>query len=93
MSRGRVSASAKLRPDLAGAFGVGGPGRSVRDHGSTQPSSGISSLNEMCGTNRRGPAGPLRWIRQRRYRFFAAFFLAPLAAFFAIVIPPFTWWF
>jgi hypothetical protein len=30
---------------------------------------------------------------QQRYRFFAAFFLAPLAAFFAIVIPPFTWWF
>jgi hypothetical protein len=36
---------------------------------------------------------PFGWIRQRRYRFFAAFFLAPLAAFFAIVIPPFTWWF
>ena len=29
MSAGHFSAFAKLRPDLAGAFGVGGPGRSV----------------------------------------------------------------
>ena len=30
MSVGHFSAFAKLRPDLAGASGVGGPGRSVR---------------------------------------------------------------
>ena len=35
---------------------------------------------------------PFVWRCWQRYRFFAAFFLAPLAAFFAIVIPPFTWW-
>ena len=33
---------------------------------------------------------PFGWHCGKRYRFFAAFFLAPLAAFFAIVIPPFT---
>jgi hypothetical protein len=41
---------------------------------------------------RKGRHGaPLRRV-QRSYFFFAAFFFAPLAAFFAIEIPPFVRW-